>query len=101
MIFIKICISVLIERMVKDEEVDSEVDGILGHNVAMFASLVYDGEMYLRPLYLLFKRNGLEKMETDEWSLSKYVGSRQQCMYACVCFIITFFAVYDNVYWCV
>ena len=59
-------VNVLIKRMVKDEEVDSKVDGILGHSVAMFASLVYDGEMYLRPLYLLFKRNGLEKLETDE-----------------------------------
>ena len=59
-------VNVLIERMVKDEEMDSEVDGILGHSVVMFASLVYDGEMSLRSLYLSLKRNGLEKVETDE-----------------------------------
>ena len=32
--------------MVKDEEVDNELDGILAHSTAMFASLVHYGEMH-------------------------------------------------------
>ena len=86
-------VNVLIKRMV----VMDEVDGILGNSIAMHGSLVYDGEMYLRSLYLLFKRDGLEEGGA---SFSKYIGSRQQCMYACVCFVITFFAVYDSILVC-
>ena len=86
-------VNVLIKRMV----VVDEVDGILGNSIAMHGSLVYDEEMYLRSLYLSFKRDGLE----EEGALfSKYIVSRQQCMYACVCFVITFFAVYDSILVC-
>ena len=84
-------VNVLSKRMV----VADEVDGILGNSIVMHGSLVYDGEMYLRSLYLSFKSDGLE-----EGSFSKYIGSRQHCMYACVCFVITFFALYDSILVC-
>ena len=52
-------VNVLIKRMV----VVDEVDGILGNSIAMHhGSLVYDGEMYLRSLYLSFKRDGWKKV---------------------------------------
>ena len=41
-------VNVLIKRMV----VVDEVDGILGNSIAMHGSLMYDGEMYFRSLYL-------------------------------------------------
>ena len=94
-------VNVLIKRMV----VVDEVDGILGNSIAMCGgtSLVYDGEMYLRSLYLSFKRDGLGKVEeggAPRRLFSKYISSRQQCMYACVCFVIKFFAVCDSILVC-
>ena len=88
-------VNVLIKRMVV---VVNEVDGILVNSITMrvVTSLVYDGEMHLRSLYLSFKRDELE----GGASFSKYISSRQQCIYACVCFVITFFAVYDSILMC-
>ena len=42
----------------------------------------------------------VDGLEEGGASFSKYIGSRQQCMYACVCFVITFFAVYDSILVC-
>ena len=56
--------------------------------------MTYEVEMYLRRLYLSFKAQSFvdEEGETDD----HYVGSRQQCLYSCVCFVVLFFDLYDN-----
>ena len=51
----------------------------------------FEGEMYLRRLYLTLKD---QKLIKD--TISTYVGSRQQCLYGCVCFILIFFGLYDS-----
>ena len=50
--------------------------------------------LYLRCLYLSFKAQSFVdgEGETDD----HYVGSRQQCLYGCVCFVVLFFDLYDN-----
>ena len=53
--------------------------------------VTYKVEMYLRHLYLSFKAQSFVD-ETDD----HYVGSRQQCLYGCVCFVVLFFDLYDN-----
>ena len=51
----------------------------------------FEGEMYLRRLYLTLKD---QKLIKD--TVSTYVGSRQQCLYGCVCFISIFFGLYNS-----
>ena len=54
---------------------------------------VYGIELYLRRLYLTLKS---QSFDVDDPSSIQYVGSRQQCLYGCVCFVVMFFEAYDN-----
>ena len=53
----------------------------------------YGIELYLRRLYLTLKS---QSFDVDDPSSVQYVGSRQQCLYGCVCFVVMFFEAYDN-----
>ena len=50
----------------------------------------YGIELYLRRLYLTLKS---QSFDVDD---DRYVGSRQQCLYGCICFVVMFFEAYDN-----
>ena len=56
--------------------------------------VTYEVEMYLRRLYLSFKAQSFVDGEGE--MDDHYVGSRQQCLYGCVCFVVLFFDLYDN-----
>ena len=95
--------AIVMERMVSkrcESDDDDDVNGILGNTMSESRSIVCDGEMYLRSLYLPFKQEGVEGSVGDVWAVSKYIGSRQQCMYACFCLVVTFFTVCDSVLVC-
>ena len=34
-------------------------------------------------------------VNNDLWPVH-YIGSRQQCLYGCICFVVMFFEVYDD-----
>ena len=53
----------------------------------------YGIELYLRQLYLTLKS---QSFDVDDPLSIQYVGSRQQCLYGCVCFVVMFFEAYDN-----
>ena len=54
----------------------------------------YEAELYLRQLYLMLKE---QFMVNDVTEISDYVGSRQQCLYECVCFLMLFFSMYNSI----
>ena len=47
----------------------------------------YEGELYLRRLYSTLKEQNM----VNDCNISNYIGSRQQCLYGCVCFMLLFF----------
>ena len=53
----------------------------------------YSIELYLRWLYLSLKEQSFDV--NDEQSV-QYIGSRQQCLYGCVCFAVMFFEMYSK-----
>ena len=53
----------------------------------------YEGEMYLSQLFFTLK----EELMIKEEKISNYIGSRQQCLYGCICFVSLFFSVYDSI----
>ena len=53
----------------------------------------YSIELYLRWLYLSLKEQSFDV--NDEQSV-QYIGSRQQCLYGCVCFTVMFFEMYSK-----
>ena len=53
--------------------------------------MAYGIELYLRRLYLTLKSQSFDVDDNV-----RYVGSRQQCLYGCVCFVVMFFEAYDN-----
>ena len=53
----------------------------------------YEGELYLRILYLTLKEQNM----VNDCNISDYIGSRQQCLYGCMCFMLLFFSMYDSV----
>ena len=60
--------------------------------------LVYDDEMSFQSLYLSLKKDGFDALtDNGKWCISQYMHCRQQCMFACVCFVLMFFAIYDSV----
>ena len=50
--------------------------------------VTYEVEMYLRRLYLSFKAQSFIDGEGE--TNDHYMGSRQQCLYSCVCFVVLF-----------
>ena len=62
------------------------VDGVVEERL----DTAYGIELYLRRLYLTLKS---QSFDIDN---VQYVGSRQQCLYGCVCFVVMFFEAYDN-----
>ena len=50
----------------------------------------YGMELYLRRLYLALRSQSFD-VNNDH-----YIGSRQQCLYGCICFVVMFFEVYDD-----
>ena len=87
------------------EEYKSIVDELLGMITARLIDLNdkidedeslqmmqrYEGEMYLRQLYCKLKEQLMNDLG-KQGSLLLYVGSRQQCLYGCICFVLTFFS---------
>ena len=49
----------------------------------------YEGELYLRRLYSTLKEQNM----VNDCNISDYIGSRQQCLYGCVCFMLLFFSM--------
>ena len=66
-----------------EDDSSSEVDGCVSEFV--------QGEMYLRRLYLCLRSQGFLGEDGDA-----YVGSRQQCLYGCVCLVYLLFEVCGN-----
>ena len=58
--------------------------------------VTYEVEMYLRHLYLSFKAQSFVDGKGGGEMNGHYVGSRQQCLYGCICFVVLFFDLYDN-----
>ena len=54
----------------------------------------FNGEMYLRRIYLVLKNEGMIGVNSDE--LDNHFGSRQQCLYGWVCFVLLLFGLYDS-----
>ena len=54
--------------------------------------MAYGIELYLRRLYLTLKS---QSFDVDDDNV-RYMGSRQQCLYGCVCFVAMFFEAYNN-----
>ena len=78
------------EKEGERDEVDSCNDDDDEHRVT------YEVEMYLRHLYLSFKAQSFVDGKGGGETNGHYVGSRQQCLYGCVCFVVLFFDLYDN-----
>ena len=69
--------------------VDEEDCGAVGECL----KLAYGIKLYLRQLYLLLRG---QSFDVNDESSIRYIGSRQQCLYRCVCFVVMFFEAYDN-----
>ena len=86
-------LSMLRDRWLLAAEEEEEVDG--GDGTSTTISEFVKGEMYLRRLNLCLKSQGfLGDGEVDDDA--SYVGSRQQCLYGCVCFVYLLFEMCGN-----
>ena len=57
----------------------------------------YEGELYLRRLYITFKNQMMvDTSEEGDVIFSDYIGSRQQCLYGCFYFLVLFISLYDS-----
>ena len=74
-------------RTIRSRTARSGVDCVDG---GVHLEMAYGIELYLRRLYLTLKS---QSFDVDN---VQYVGSRQQCLYGCVCFVVMFFEAYDN-----
>ena len=84
-------VSLMVARLLPEDK--AEVDG--GDESRRRQLLMrYEAELYLRWLYLTLKERF---MVNDVTEISDYVGSRQQCLYGCVCFLMLFFSMYDSI----
>ena len=70
-------------------DVTDGVDGALSSRLTEFS-----GEMYLRKIYLVLKNEGMISLNSNK--LANHFGSRQQCLYGCVCFVLLLFGLYDT-----
>ena len=83
--------SLMVARLLPEDK--AEVDG--GDESRHQQLLTrYEAELYLRPLYLTLKE---QFMVNDVTEISDYVGSRQQCLYGCISFLMLFFSMYDSI----
>ena len=59
----------------------------------------YEGELYLQHLYITFKNQMMvdTSSKEDVVVFSDYIGSRQQCLYRCFCFLVLFISLYDSI----
>ena len=53
----------------------------------------YEGELYLRRLYSMLKEQNM----VNDCNISDYIGSRQQCLYGCMCFMLLLFSMYNSI----
>ena len=82
----------ILQRLLPEEYLDvtdNDVDG-----AALSHLTKYNGEMYLRRVYLVLKNEGMIGVNSDE--LANHFGSRQQCLYGYVCFVLLLFGMYDS-----
>ena len=79
----------LSHRVVRTIRSHTVVDCVYGV-VEECLEMAYGVELYLRRLYLTLKT---QSFDVDN---VQYVGSRQQCLYGCICFMVMFFEAYDN-----
>ena len=80
----------ILQRLLPEEYLDvtNSVDGALSH------LMEYNGEMYLRRIYLVLKNERMIGLNSNE--LANHFGSRQQCLYGYVCFMLLLFGFYDS-----
>ena len=57
-------------------------------------TMEYNGEMYLRRIYLVLKNERM--IDSGNLELANHLGSRQQCLYGCVCFVLLLFGLYNS-----
>ena len=84
----------ILQRLLPAEEY--LVDDITDSSSALLSSHLtteYNGEMYLRRIYLVLKNEGMIGIDLE---LANHFGSRQQCLYGCVCFVLLLFGLYDS-----
>ena len=82
----------ILQRLLPKEYLDitDSIDGALSHLTE------YNVQMYLRRIYLVLKNEGMISLNSNE--LANHFGSRQQCLYGCVCFMLLLFVIclYDS-----
>ena len=83
--FCKKMLTLLYARLLGGEDGGDEVDGGI---VSDFVC----GEMHLRRLYVSLRRQNFLGADAGD----AYVGSRQQCLYGCICFVYLLFEVCGN-----
>ena len=57
----------------------------------------YEGELYLRRLYITFKNQMMVDTSKEDVIFSDYIGSRQQCLCRCFCFLVLFISLYNSI----
>ena len=83
----------ILQRLLPKEYLDLTDDDVDGA-VALSHLTEFNGEMYLRRIYLVLKNEEMIGVNSDE--LANHFGSRQQCLYSCVCFMLLLFGMYDS-----
>ena len=79
------------EEYLVDDVTDSSSSALSSSHLTR---MEYNGEMYLRRIYLVLKNEGMIGSSGIELELANYFGSRQQCLYSCVCFMLLLFGLY-------
>ena len=81
----------ILQRLLPEEYLD-KTDGV--DDAALSHLTEFSGKMYLRRIYLVLKNEGMIGVNSDK--LANHFGSRQQCLYGCVCFMLLLFGMYDS-----
>ena len=80
----------ILERLLPEKYLDitDSVYGALSH------LMEYNEEIYLKRIYLVLKNEGMIGLNSNK--LANDFGSRQQCLYSCVYFVLLLFGLYDS-----
>ena len=82
-------LDMITDRLVDENELD-EIDGDDELHITQ-----YGAEMYLRRLYCKLKEQSMDVV--DGKLFAPYIGSRQQCLYGCICFVMIFFSMFNSI----
>ena len=87
-------VQLILPRITPDDETnETDHGGQTTSSVKRLWLTKYEDELYLRRLYLTLKEQNM----VDGRNISNYVGSRQQCLYGCMSFMLLYFSMYDCV----